>query len=103
MSTKHTREDPADILSLLCLTRRFYVHFRGDRAAYRRGSLRLIDVVLAEPDSLRVATGVLNEIMAEAVAHAAAALGQGKTLKLYYITQVAVKPPTFVIFVNDKN
>ncbi|HIS56948.1 MAG: ribosome biogenesis GTPase Der [Lachnospiraceae bacterium] len=61
----------------------------------------LIDVVI-ENQSLRVATGVLNEIMTEAVALQQPPSDKGKRLKLYYITQVAVKPPTFVIFVNDK-
>ncbi|MGN1171926.1 MAG: ribosome biogenesis GTPase Der [Lachnospiraceae bacterium] len=61
----------------------------------------LIDVVI-ENHSLRVATGVLNEIMTEAVALQQPPSDKGKRLRLYYITQVAVKPPTFVIFVNDK-
>lgn len=60
-----------------------------------------IDVVL-ENNSMRVATGVLNEIMAEAVAMQQPPTDKGKRLKLYYITQASVKPPTFVIFVNDK-
>lgn len=61
----------------------------------------LIDMVI-ENHSLRVATGVLNEIMTEAVALQQPLSDKGKRLKLYYITQVSVKPPTFVIFVNDK-
>ncbi len=61
----------------------------------------LIDVV-SENHSMRVATGVLNEIMAEAVALQQPPSDKGKRLRLYYITQAAVKPPTFVIFVNDK-
>lgn len=61
----------------------------------------MIDMVI-ENQSLRVATGVLNEIMAEAVAMQQPPSDKGKRLKLYYITQVSVKPPTFVIFVNDK-
>jgi GTP-binding protein len=60
-----------------------------------------IDMVI-ENHALRVATGVLNEIMSEAVAMQQPPTDKGKRLKLYYITQVAVKPPTFVIFVNDK-
>ena len=60
-----------------------------------------IDMVI-ENQTLRVATGVLNEIMAEAVAMQQPPSDKGKRLKLYYITQVSVKPPTFVIFVNDK-
>ncbi|MCI8299238.1 MAG: ribosome biogenesis GTPase Der [Lachnospiraceae bacterium] len=61
----------------------------------------MIDIVL-ENNAMRVATGVLNEIMTEAVAMQQPPSDKGKRLKLYYITQVAVKPPTFVIFVNDK-
>lgn len=61
----------------------------------------LIDVVI-QNHSLRIATGVLNEIMAEAVALQQPPSDKGKRLRLYYITQVSVKPPTFVIFVNDK-
>ena len=53
-------------------------------------------------NSMRVATGVLNEIVAEAVAMQQPPSDKGKRLKIYYTTQVAVKPPTFVIFVNDK-
>lgn len=60
-----------------------------------------IDAVI-ENHSLRIATGVLNEIMSEAVAMQQPPSDKGKRLKLYYITQVSVKPPTFVIFVNDK-
>lgn len=61
----------------------------------------MIDMVI-ENQTLRIATGVLNEIMTEAVAMQQPPSDKGKRLKLYYITQVAVKPPTFVIFVNDK-
>lgn len=60
-----------------------------------------IDMVI-ENHSLRVATGVLNEIMTEAVALQQPPSDKGKRLRLYYMTQVSVKPPTFVIFVNDK-
>lgn len=60
-----------------------------------------IDMVI-QNQNLRVSTGVLNEIMTEAVALQQPPSDKGKRLKLYYITQVAVKPPTFVIFVNDK-
>ncbi len=61
----------------------------------------MIDVVI-ENNSMRVATGVLNEIMTEAVAMQQPPTDKGKRLKLYYITQASTKPPTFVIFVNDK-
>ena len=66
---------------------------------------KLFEVIEAviENHALRIATGVLNEIVSEAVAMQQPPSDKGKRLKIYYITQVAVKPPTFVIFVNDKN
>lgn len=60
-----------------------------------------IDLIMAN-QNLRVSTGVLNEIMTEATAMKQPPSDKGKRLKLFYITQVSVKPPTFVIFVNDK-
>lgn len=62
----------------------------------------LIDMV-NEYHAMRISTGVLNEIMSEAVAMQQPPSDKGKRLRLYYITQVSVKPPTFVIFVNDKD
>jgi len=61
----------------------------------------LIDMV-TQNQTMRVQTGVLNEIMSEAVAMQQPPSDKGKRLKLFYITQASVKPPTFVIFVNDK-
>ena len=61
----------------------------------------LIDTVI-ENNSMRVATGVLNEIVTEACAMQQPPTDKGKRLKIFYVTQVSVKPPTFVIFVNDK-
>ena len=60
-----------------------------------------IDMVY-ENHCMRVGTGVLNEIMARAVSMQQPPTDKGKRLKLFYITQASVKPPTFVIFVNDK-
>ncbi len=51
---------------------------------------------------MRIGTGVLNEILVRAVSMQQPPTDKGKRLKLFYITQVSVKPPTFVIFVNDK-
>ncbi len=61
----------------------------------------LIDVVV-ENHSRRIQTGVLNEIITEATALNQPPSDKGKRLKIFYTTQVAVKPPTFVVFVNDK-
>ena len=52
--------------------------------------------------TLRIKTGVLNEILTEAVAMQQPPSDKGRRLKIFYMTQVSVKPPTFVIFVNDK-
>ena len=60
-----------------------------------------IDAVI-ENHAMRVGTGVLNEILSEAVAMKQPPSDKGRRLRLYYITQVAVKPQTFVICVNDK-
>ena len=60
-----------------------------------------IDMVL-ENQTLRIQTGVLNEIISEAIAMQQPPSDKGKRLKIFYTTQVSVKPPTFVIFVNDK-
>lgn len=61
----------------------------------------LIDIV-RENQTLRIQTGVLNEIISEAVVMQQPPSDKGKRLKIFYATQVSVKPPSFVIFVNDK-
>lgn len=61
----------------------------------------MIDMVV-ENQNLRVQTGVLNEILSEAVALQQPPSDKGRRLKIFYMTQVAVKPPTFVLFVNNK-
>ncbi|MCR4674445.1 MAG: ribosome biogenesis GTPase Der [Lachnospiraceae bacterium] len=55
-----------------------------------------------ENQTMRVQTGVLNEIVAEAVVMQQPPSDKGRRLKIFYVTQVSVKPPTFVVFVNDK-
>ena len=65
---------------------------------------KLFDVLEAviQNHQLRIATGVLNDILTEAVAMQQPPSDKGRRLKIYYMTQVSVKPPTFVLFVNDK-
>jgi GTPase len=65
---------------------------------------KLFDLIeqVIQHQNLRVPTGVLNEILTEATALQQPPTDKGKRLRLYYITQVSVKPPTFVIFVNIK-
>ena len=66
---------------------------------------KLFDVIdmVVDNHALRIGTGVLNEILTEAVAMQEPPSDKGKKLRLYYVTEVSVKPPTFVIFVNDRN
>lgn len=88
-----------DILSFMPYAELLFI---SAKTGQRLGKLfDMIDVVI-ENSTLRVGTGVLNEIMSEAVAMQQPPSDKGKRLRLYYITQVSVKPPTFVIFVNDK-
>ena len=54
-----------------------------------------------EQSTRRISTGTLNDVVNEAVSMSEPPTQNGRRLKLYYATQVAVQPPTFVIFVND--
>lgn len=54
-----------------------------------------------EQASLRISTGMLNDVLADATSRVQPPTDKGKRLKIYYITQTAVKPPQFVIFCND--
>ena len=76
--------------------------FISVKSGQRLGKIyETIDAVI-ENNSMRIATGVLNEIVTEAVALQQPPTDKGKRLKLFYITQTGIKPPTFVIFCNDK-
>ena len=55
-----------------------------------------------EQHSRRITTGVLNDVLVEATTKVQPPTDKGKRLKIFYTTQVGVKPPTFVVFVNDK-
>ncbi|MCD7994004.1 MAG: ribosome biogenesis GTPase Der [Clostridia bacterium] len=95
---EHTRKIK-EVLSFI-----LYAEFLFISAATGQRLTKLFEMidVVRQNQNLRVATGVLNEIMTEAVAMQQPPSDKGKRLKIYYMTQVAVKPPTFVIFVNDK-
>ena len=78
------------------------IMFISAKTGQRTGKIfEMINMVI-ENNSMRIATGVLNEIVSEAVAMQQPPSDKGKRLKIFYTTQVAVKPPTFVVFVNDK-
>ena len=70
----------------------------GQRCAH---IYELINKVYAEARK-RVTTGMLNDLLNDAMTRVQPPSDKGRRLKIYYMTQVAVKPPTFVIFVNDK-
>ncbi len=57
---------------------------------------------VASQNALRVPTSTLNEVLNEAIAIVQPPTDKGKRLKIYYMTQATTKPPTFVVFVNDK-
>ncbi len=58
--------------------------------------------MISNNQTLRISTGVLNDVLIEAMAQNQPPSDKGKALKIYYMTQVSVKPPTFILFVNDK-
>ncbi|TYQ12995.1 UNVERIFIED_CONTAM: GTP-binding protein [Acetivibrio alkalicellulosi] len=64
---------------------------------------KLYDLIkfVSEQSALRISTGVLNDLLNEAVSMVQPPSDKGKRLKIYYMTQASVKPPTFVLFIND--
>ncbi len=64
---------------------------------------RLFELIkfVDEQNSMRISTGKLNEILAEATARVQPPSDKGRHLKIYYVTQASTRPPTFVYFVND--
>ena len=99
---KTTREYEAKIRQVLSYLPYAEIMYVSAKTGQRLPKLfETIDMVI-ENQTLRISTGVLNEIMTEAVAMQQPPSDKGRRLKLYYITQVSVKPPTFIIFVNDK-
>ena len=57
---------------------------------------------VANQSAMRISTGMLNDVLNDATSRVQPPSDKGKRLKIFYITQASVKPPTFVIFVNDK-
>ena len=99
-TVKEHTQDIRDVLSFMPYAEILFISAKSGQRLHK--IFETIDIVI-ENNSMRVATGVLNEIVAEAVAMQQPPTDKGKRLKIYYITQVSVKPPTFVVFVNDKN
>ncbi len=96
------REFEEKIRSTLSFMSYADIVFISAKTGQRTGNLYdRLDVIIAN-NSMRIATGVLNEIITEACAMQQPPSDKGKRLKIFYVTQVSVKPPAFVIFVNDK-
>lgn len=92
-------EDIRDVLSFMPYAEMIFISAKTGQRLPKL--FETIDAVI-QNHALRIATGVLNEIVSEAVAMQQPPSDKGKRLKIYYVTQVSVKPPTFVVFVNDK-
>lgn len=88
-----------DILSFMPYAEIIYISAKTGQRMHKM--FECIETVI-QFQNLRIKTGVLNEILMEAVALQQPPSDKGRRLKIYYMTQVSVKPPTFVIFVNDK-
>ena len=58
--------------------------------------------MVANQNAMRVSTAVLNQVLNEAIAIVQPPTDKGKRLRIYYMTQASTKPPTFIVFVNDK-
>ena len=99
-TVKEHTQDIRDVLSFMPYAEILFISAKSGQRLHK--IFETIDIVI-ENNSMRVATGVLNEIITEAVAMQQPPTDKGKRLKIYYTTQVSVKPPTFVVFVNDKN
>ena len=98
-STKEYEADIRRILSYLSYAEMIFISAEtGQRLSKLYSTVNMV----LENQNRRIPTGVLNEILTEAVAMQQPPSDKGKRLRLYYITQVAVSPPTFVIFVNDR-
>ena len=77
--------------------------FISAKTGQRVNKLYEIINMVASQNALRVSTSVLNDVLSEAVTIVQPPTDKGKRLKIFYMTQATTKPPTFVVFVNDKD
>ena len=97
---KEMSEDIKGVLSFMPYAEMIFI---SAKTGQRTDKLFKLIEIVSENSTVRVPTGVLNEILARAVATRQSPQDKGRKLKIYYMTQVSVKPPTFVLFVNDKS
>ena len=98
---KTMREYTEEIRRILSFMPYAEIMFISAKTGQRLDKIFGMIQMVIENNSMRIATGVLNEIVSEAVALQQPPSDKGKRLKIYYATQISVKPPTFVVFVND--
>lgn len=101
-NNKTVQQYTEQIREVLAFASYAQILFISAQTGQRLPKLFTILETVIQNHSLRIATGVVNEILTEAVAMQQPPSDKGKRLKIFYMTQVSVKPPTFVIFVNDK-
>lgn len=75
--------------------------FISAKTGQRLNNLFELIKYVSDQASLRISTGVLNDVLGEAVAMAQPPSDKGKRLKIYYSTQASVRPPTFILFANN--
>lgn len=80
-----------------------FILFISAQTGQRLDRLFELIKVAANNNAMRITTGVLNDILAQATARVQPPTDKGKRLKIYYMTQASTKPPTFVCFVNSKD
>ena len=96
---KEMSEDIKGVLSFMPYAELIFI---SAKTGQRTDKLFKLIEIVSENATIRVPTGVLNEILSRAVATQQTPQDKGRKLKIFYMTQVSVKPPTFVLFVNDR-
>jgi len=95
---RHLKQLATDLAYMAYAPRMFISAETGQRVH------KLFDMIntVSNNQTRRISTGVINEVLYEAMAMNQPPSDKGKPLKIFYATQVSVKPPTFILFVNDK-
>jgi GTP-binding protein len=101
-NNKTVNEYTSDIKETLSFMPYAEILFISAETGHRLHRLFEVIEIVIQNQNLRIATGVLNEILMEAVTLQQPPSDKGKRLKIFFMTEVSVKPPTFVVFVNDK-
>ena len=98
-STEKYKKEVYNKLSYLSYAPIIFISAKTGQRVYKL--FEMINMV-ASQNAMRVSTSILNQVLNEAIAIVQPPTDKGKRLKIYYMTQASTKPPTFVVFVNDK-